>query len=62
MSGERLRRRHRDLKTRDVFGAPSATVADDRLARCGRRFEDYSELVFAVLHASGSDVEEAAEA
>jgi len=59
---ERLRRWYRDLKTRDVFGAPSAAVAEERLAHCGQRFEEYSELVFAVLHAFGSDVGEEAEA
>ena len=55
---ERLRRWHRDLKARDVFGAPSAAAADERLVHCGKRFEEYSELVFAVLHAFGSDVAE----
>jgi hypothetical protein len=55
---ERLRRWHRDLLARDVFGAPSAAVAEERLAHCGKRFEEYSELVFAVLHAFGSDIDE----
>ncbi|MEV4889290.1 Chromate resistance protein ChrB [Nonomuraea sp. NPDC055795] len=48
---ERLRRWHRDLKARDVFGAPGAGPAEQRLAECARRFEDYSERVFAHLHA-----------
>lgn len=47
---ERLRRWHRDLKARDVFGAPGAQEADRQLAECARRFEDYSERVFARLH------------
>ncbi|MFF9127383.1 Chromate resistance protein ChrB [Streptomyces sp. NPDC014889] len=44
---ERLRRWHRDLKARDVFGAQGAEEAERRLAECARRFEDYSERVFA---------------
>lgn len=48
---ERLRRWHRDLKARDVFGAPGGAAADRRLAECARRFEGYSERVFAHLHA-----------
>jgi hypothetical protein len=55
---ERLRRWHRDLKARDVFVAPSAAAADGALAHCGKRFEEYSELVFAVLHAFGSEADE----
>jgi hypothetical protein len=58
---ERLRRWHRDLKTRDVFGAPSAAAAEQRLAQCGRRFEQYSELVFAALHAFGSASDQGAQ-
>ncbi|MFF2650109.1 Chromate resistance protein ChrB [Streptomyces sp. NPDC058045] len=50
---ERLRRWHRDLKARDVFGAPGAPEAERELARCARRFEEYGELVFARLHAFG---------
>jgi hypothetical protein len=52
---ERLRRWHRDLKARDVFGASGAGDADTRLAACARRFEDYSDRVFAHLHAFGGD-------
>lgn len=48
---ERLRRWQRDLKSRDVFGAPGAGPAEQRLEECVRRFEDYSERVFAHLHA-----------
>lgn len=54
---ERLRRWHRVLAARDVFGAPSAAAAEERLAHCGKRFEEYGELVFAVLHAFGSDAD-----
>lgn len=48
---ERLRRWHRDLKARDVFGAPNAADAAQRLQHCTVRFEDYAERVFAALHA-----------
>ncbi|MFG2955023.1 Chromate resistance protein ChrB [Streptomyces sp. NPDC048291] len=47
---ERLRRWHRDLTARDVFGAPEATAAGERLKRCAAACEDYAELVFAALH------------
>jgi len=48
---ERLRRWHRDVKGRDVFGAPNADEATARLQHCTRRFEDYAERVIAALHA-----------
>jgi hypothetical protein len=51
---ERLRRWHRELKARDVFGAPGGEQAARQLAECARRFEDYSERVFAHLHAFSS--------
>jgi hypothetical protein len=50
-SMERLRRWHRELSVRDVFGAPSSAAAQHRLAECGRRLEDYTERVFQALHA-----------
>ncbi|MEV8129096.1 Chromate resistance protein ChrB [Streptomyces sp. NPDC085944] len=49
---ERLRRRHRDLTARDVFGAPEAAEAGRRLKRCAAACEDYAEQVFAALHQS----------
>ena len=49
-SVERLRRWHRDLKARDVFGAPAAAKASERLAHCGERLADYTERVFQALH------------
>ncbi|WP_327247814.1 Chromate resistance protein ChrB [Streptomyces sp. NBC_01320] len=54
---ERLRRWHRDLKARDVFGAQGSDAGDRQLAECAGRFEDYSERVFAHLHAFGPDGE-----
>jgi len=47
---ERLRRWHRDIRTRDVFGAPNSAEADQQLKHCGERLEEYTEQVFAALH------------
>ncbi|HVW42861.1 MAG TPA: Chromate resistance protein ChrB [Amycolatopsis sp.] len=47
---ERLRRWHRDLKARDVFGAPAAAEAERRLQRCASRLADYTDQVFRALH------------
>ena len=49
---ERLRRWHREIKLRDLFGAPSATDAEQRLKDCAERLEDYTERVFQALHRS----------
>jgi DNA-binding transcriptional regulator PaaX len=47
---ERLRRWHRELAARDVFGAPTAAEADQQLKHCTERLADYTERVFAALH------------
>lgn len=47
---ERLRRWHRDLTGRDVFGTPQAAEATARLKDCVARCEEYGELVFRALH------------
>ncbi|AUA15298.1 Chromate resistance protein ChrB [Streptomyces malaysiensis] len=47
---ERLRRWHRDLTARDVFGAPEAAEAGKRLKECTAACEDYAVRVFAALH------------
>jgi hypothetical protein len=47
---ERLRRWHRDLTARDVFGTSQATEAAKRLTECAAACEDYAEHVFRVLH------------
>ncbi|MFI6908775.1 Chromate resistance protein ChrB [Nonomuraea sp. NPDC050394] len=47
---ERLRRWHRDLTARDVFGTPEAAQAGERLKVCAAACEDYAERVFAALH------------
>lgn len=49
---ERLRRWHRDLAARDVFGTPAGRRAADRLKACAARLEQYTERVFAALHQS----------
>ncbi|MFC7330931.1 Chromate resistance protein ChrB [Marinactinospora rubrisoli] len=47
---ERLRRWHRDLQTRDVFGVPEAAEATERLRECAAAYEDYAERVIRALH------------
>lgn len=47
---ERLRRWHKAIKLRDVFGAPAAAEADQQLKHCGERLAKYTELVFAAQH------------
>src|SRR5919204_1531951 len=42
---ERLRRWHREIKVRDLFGAPSAAEAEQRLKDCAERLEAYSDRV-----------------
>ncbi|MCP2167620.1 hypothetical protein LX83_004493 [Goodfellowiella coeruleoviolacea] len=47
---ERLRRWHRAITARDVFGAPAAVDAGQRLQHCADRLADYTEQVFQALH------------
>jgi hypothetical protein len=47
---ERLRRWHRELATRDVFGAPDAAEAGQQLKHCTERLAGYTELVFRAVH------------
>jgi Protein ChrB, N-terminal len=47
---ERLRRWYRDIRARDVFGAPQAAEAEQQLKHCTERLELYTEQVFAALH------------
>lgn len=51
---ERLRRWHRELTARDVFGAPEAAEAGTRLKQCAEVCEDYAERVFDALHSKGT--------
>ena len=47
---ERLRRWHRELKLRDLFGAPSAAAAEEHLRESRTRLEDFAERVYGALH------------
>jgi hypothetical protein len=47
---ERLRRWYRELKLRDVFGAPSAATAEQRLRESQARLEDFAERVYGAVH------------
>jgi hypothetical protein len=46
---ERLRRWYRELRLRDVLGAPSAAGADQRLKECEAKLEDYTQRVFQAV-------------
>jgi hypothetical protein len=43
---DRLRRWYRTIRARDLFGAPSATVAERRLKECTEALEDFAERVY----------------
>jgi hypothetical protein len=43
---ERLRRWYRAIRSRDLFGAPSATAAERRLKECTEALEDFAEQVY----------------
>ena len=43
---DRLRRWYRTIRARDLFGAPSAPVADRRLKECTEALEDFAERVY----------------
>jgi hypothetical protein len=47
---ERLSRWYRELKLRDLFGAPSATSAEQHLRESRARLEDFAERVYGALH------------
>ena len=47
---ERLRRWYRELKVRDLFGAPAAAEAEQRLKHCAERLEDYADRVYQAVH------------
>jgi hypothetical protein len=49
---DRLRRWYREVKVRDVFGAPAAAEAEQRLKGCAERLEDYAERVYQAVHQS----------
>ena len=43
---DRLRRWYRTIRARDLFGAPSAAVAERRLKECTETLEDFAERVY----------------
>jgi hypothetical protein len=43
---DRLRRWYRELRAKDLFGAPSAGVGEQRLKECAELLEDFAERVF----------------
>jgi hypothetical protein len=43
---DRLRRWYRTIRARDLFGAPSAAVAERRLKECTEALEDFAEQVY----------------
>jgi flagellar biosynthesis regulator FlaF len=47
---ERLRRWYRDLKLRDLFGAPSASTAEQQLRSRQAQLEAFAERVYAAAH------------
>lgn len=47
---DRLRRWHRELRGRDIFGAPAVADADHALKHCAERLADYTDRVFRHLH------------
>jgi ChrB-like protein len=48
-SMDRLRRWHRELRLRDVLGAPSAAAAELSLKDCEAKLEDYTQSVFQAV-------------
>jgi len=49
-SMERLRRWYREIRLRDVLGAPSTSAAENRLKECEAHLEHYTQLVFRHAH------------
>ena len=47
---DRLRRWHRELRARDIFGSPGAADADQALKHAAERLADYTDRVFRHLH------------
>jgi hypothetical protein len=43
---DRLRRWYRTIRTRDLFGAPSAAAAERRLKECAEALDSFAELVY----------------
>lgn len=58
---DRLRRWHRELKSRDVLQLPEAGEAEAHLKVCVERLEAYAGMVYARLHNEDSPAEAAAQ-
>ncbi|MGH9158097.1 MAG: Chromate resistance protein ChrB [Acidimicrobiales bacterium] len=43
---DRLRRWYREIRSRDIFGAPSASLAERRLKECAEVLEDFANQVY----------------
>jgi len=43
---ERLRRWYREIRSRDIFGAPSAEMAERRLKECAEVLDDFADQVY----------------
>jgi len=50
---ERLRRWYRAIRTKDLFGAPSALAAERRLKECAEALENFAELVYQAREQTG---------
>jgi len=51
---DRLRRWYRAIRARDLFGAPSAPLADRRLKECAEALERFSEQVYQAREHDGA--------
>ncbi len=51
---ERLRRWYRAIRTRDLFGAPSAVGAERRLKECAEALEQFAEHVYQAREHGGA--------
>jgi hypothetical protein len=51
---ERLRRWYRAIRTRDLFGAPSAADAERRLKECAEALEQFAEQVYQAREHGGA--------
>jgi len=47
---DRLRQWYREIRTRDILGAPSADVAERRLKECAAVLEDFANQVYEARH------------
>jgi len=52
---ERLRRWYRAIRTKDLFGAPSALAAERRLKECAEALENFAELVYQAREHGGPE-------